>query len=171
MEFETGRTPAIQITPRQRWSIAVTYLLLAVGFVMGVNQRDSALNQASIYSNLEAGFTASYPARWLLEESGAYVFRVRDMSHRGFNTVIEVSTAPVGADTSERNILDQLSLRRSQTLTDYTVLGYEPYLLPMTAGRSRCRIHSWRAIPAPSMRAYHQSSMAWIFSPSDAGKL
>lgn len=130
MEFETGRTPAIQITPRQRWSIALTYLLLAVGFVLGVNQRDSALNQASIYSNLEAGFTASYPARWLLEEAGAYVFRVRDMSHRGFNTVIEVSTAPVGADTSERNILDQLSLQRSQTLTDYTVLGYAPYLLP-----------------------------------------
>jgi len=130
MEFETGRTPAIQITPRQRWSIAITYFLLICGFALGVNQRDSTLNQASVYRNLEAGISASYPARWLLEESGAYIFRVRDMSHRGYNTVIEVSTAPVGPDTTERNILDQLSLQRSQTLTDYSVLGYDSFRLP-----------------------------------------
>ena len=110
--------------------IAITYCVIVFGFALGVNQRDSTLNQASIYSNLEAGITAIYPARWLLEESGTYVFRVRDMSHRGFNTAIEVSTAPVGTDTTERNILDQLSLQRSQVLIDYTVLGYDTYRLP-----------------------------------------
>ncbi len=129
MEFDTGRSPAIQITPRQRWSIAITYIVMVCGFALGVNQRESALNQASIYSNLEAGLSARYPARWLLEESGSYVFRVRDMAHLGFKTVIEVSTSPVGPDTTERNILDQLSLQRSQVLTDYTVLGYDTYLL------------------------------------------
>lgn len=129
MEFETGRSPAVQITPRQRWSIAITYIVIAVGFALGVNQRDSALNQASVYSNLEAGINAMYPARWFLQESGSYVFRVRDMAHRGFNTVIEVSTSPVGPDTTERNILDQLSLQRAQVLIDYTVLGYDTYLL------------------------------------------
>ncbi|MCY3915028.1 MAG: hypothetical protein OXG49_03350 [Chloroflexi bacterium] len=129
MEFETGRTPAIQITPRQRWSIAITYFLLVAGFALGVNQRESTLNLASDYSNLEAGISAKYPARWLLEETGSFIFRVRDMAHRGFNTVIEVSAAPVGRDTSERNIFDLLTLRRSQVLTDYAVLGYDNYLL------------------------------------------
>ena len=129
MEFDTGRSPAIQISPRQRWSIAITYIVMVCGFALGVNQRESALNQASIYNNLEAGLAARYPARWLLEESGSYVFRVRDMAHLGFKTVIEVSTSPVGPDTTERNILDQLSLQRSQVLTDYTVLGYDTYLL------------------------------------------
>lgn len=129
MEFETGRSPAIQITPRQRWSIAITYFLLVAGFALGVNQRESTLNLASDYSNLEAGISAKYPARWLLEETGSFIFRVRDMARRGYNTLIEVSAAPVGRDTSERNIFDQLTLQRSQVLTDYTVLGYDDYLL------------------------------------------
>ena len=130
MEFETGRSPAIQITQRQRWSIAITYLVIIIGLILGVNQRDSTLSQSSVYSNIEAGITASYPARWLLEESDTYVFRVRDMSHRGFNTVIEISTLPVGADSAERNVLDRLSLQRSQVLIDYAVLGYDTYILP-----------------------------------------
>ena len=129
MEFETGRSPAIQITPRQRWSIALAYIMIAVGFALGVNQRDGALNQASDYINLEAGISAKYPARWLLEESGPYIFRLRDMARRGFNTVIEVSAAPVGSETSERNILDQLTLQRAQVLIDYAVLGYDVYQL------------------------------------------
>lgn len=129
MAFDTGRSPAIQITPRQRWSIAITYFVIVCGFALGVNQRESTLNQASVYNNLEAGLTALYPSRWLLEESGSYVFRVRDMAHLGFKTVIEVNTSPVGPDTTERNILDQLSLQRSQVLIDYTVLGYDTYRL------------------------------------------
>lgn len=129
MEFETGRSPAIQMSPRQRWSIAFAYLLIILGLALGVNQRDSTLNLASEYSNLEAGISAKYPARWLLEETGAYIFRVRDMAHRGFNTVIEVSAAPVGSDTSERNILDQLTLQRAQVLTDYAVLAYDEFRL------------------------------------------
>ncbi len=129
MEFETGRSPAVQITPRQRWSIAITYFLIVAGLALGVNQRESTLNLASEYSNLEAGISARYPARWLLEEAGSFIFRVRDMARRGFNTVIEVSAAPVGRDTSERNIFDQLTLQRSQVLIDYTVLGYDDYPL------------------------------------------
>ncbi len=130
MQFETGRSPAIQFSPRQRWAIALSYFLLLAGFFFGLNQRDSALNQALDYSDEAAGITARYPARWLLEETGDYVFRVRDMAHRGFNTVIEVRTVPVGADSVERNLLDQLSLQRAQVLIDYTVLGYDTYPLP-----------------------------------------
>ena len=130
MEFETGRSPAIQITPRQRWSIVLSYFVIIGGLALGVNQRDSLLHQTSTYSNIEAGITAEYPARWLLDESDANIFRVRDMSHRGFNTLIEVSSLPVGADSAERNLLDRLSMQRSQVLIDYTVLGYDTYRLP-----------------------------------------
>ena len=130
MAFDTGRSPAIQITPRQRWSIALSYLLIAIGLALGLNQRDAALNLSSVYRNVEAGITASYPARWLLDESGDYVFRARDMSHRGYQTLIELRTLPVGPDSAERNILDHLSLQRAQVLVDYTVLGYDTYRLP-----------------------------------------
>lgn len=130
MAFETGRSPAVQITPRQRWSIAFSYLLIIGGLLLGVNQRDRLLNQTSVYSNISAGITASYPARWLLDELEDNVFRVRDMSHRGFNTTIEVRSLPVGPDAAERNLLDHLSLQRSQVLIDYSVLGYDTFRLP-----------------------------------------
>lgn len=130
MAFDTGRSPAIQITQRQRWSIALSYLLIAIGLALGLNQRDASLNLSSVYRNVEAGITASYPARWLLDESGDYVFRARDMSHRGYQTLIELRTLPVGPDSAERNILDHLSLQRAQVLVDYTVLGYDTYRLP-----------------------------------------
>ncbi len=130
MAFDTGRSPAIQITQRQRWSIALSYLLIAIGLALGLNQRDAALNVSSVYRNVEAGITASYPARWLLDESGDYVFRARDMSHRGYQTLIELRTLPVGPDSAERNILDHLSLQRAQVLVDYAVLGYDTYRLP-----------------------------------------
>lgn len=130
MAFETGRSPAVQITPRQRWSIAFSYMLIIAGLLLGLNQRDLALNQTSVYSNIAAGITASYPARWLLDESPDNVFRIRDMSHLGFNTTIEVRSLPVGNDGAERNLLDHLSLQRSQVFIDYSVLEYDTFLLP-----------------------------------------
>ena len=130
MAFETGRSPAVQITPRQRWSIAFSYMLIVIGLLLGVNQRDSLLNQTSLYSNNTAGISASYPARWLLDESQDNVFRIRDMSHLGFKTTIEVRSLPVGADGAERNLLDHLSLQRSQVFIDYSVLGYDTFRLP-----------------------------------------
>lgn len=129
MQYETGRSAAIQLTPNQRWSIALSYIVIIVGLLIGLSQRESALNRTSAYSNLEAGITARYPARWLLEESAAYIFRARDMSQRGFKTEIQVSSLPIGPDSAERNIFDRLSMRRAQVLTDYAVLEYGRYAL------------------------------------------
>lgn len=130
MEFDTGRSRAVLLTPRQRWSLILSALLIVIGLALGVNLRDDSIGRSTTYTNVEAGITALYPARWLLDETGDYVLRVRDMSQRGFNTVIEVITLPVGPDTSERNLLDSLTLRRAQTLIDYAVLGYDNYILP-----------------------------------------
>ena len=130
MAFETGRSPTVQVTPRQRWSIAFSYMLIIGGLLLGLSQRDRLLYQTSQYNNITAGIMASYPARWLLDESEDNVFRIRDMAHRGFNTTIEVRSLPVGPDGAERNLLDHLSLQRSQVLIDYSVLGYDTFLLP-----------------------------------------
>ncbi len=130
MQFETGRSAAIQISANQRWSIALSYFLIIIGLLIGINQRDSAMNRSSAYNNFEAGISARYPARWLLDESEAYIFRARDMSQRGFKTEIQVSSLPVGPDSAERNIFDRLSMRRAQVLIDYAVLDYDRYALP-----------------------------------------
>ena len=161
MEFETGRSPAIQITPRQRWSIVLSYFVIIGGLALGVNQRDSLLHQTSTYSNIEAGITAEYPARWLLDESDANIFRVRDMSHRGFNTLIEVSSLPVGADSAERNLLDRLSMQRSQVLIDYTVLGYDTYRLPDEA-QAITMYYSFCISRCQSVPRRHLINRKWI---------
>ncbi len=128
--LEEPRSPFAQLTQRQRLSLSLSYFVIALGLLAGINQRDSALNETRVYTNFEAGITAVHPARWLLEETGDFVFRVRDMAYPGFNTLIEVSTVAVGTDNSARNIFDQLSLARAQSLVDYHVLGYDELALP-----------------------------------------
>lgn len=122
--------PKIELTQQQRWSMYASYILIIIGIYMGITLRDGSINRTSEYSNIEAGITAEYPERWLLDESGDYVFRVRDMSNRGYKTEIQVRTLPVSDDIVERNVLDRLSLNRSQTFIDYNVLGYDEYMLP-----------------------------------------
>ena len=126
MQSETGRSAAVQIAPRQRWSIALSYLLIIAGLLIGLNQRDRALNRSGEYSNFEAGITARYPARWLLDESPDTIFRARDMSRPGFKTEIQLSSLPIGADSAERNIFDRL-----QALTmaySYVARDASPFL-------------------------------------------
>lgn len=122
--------PKIELTQQQRWSMYASYILIIIAIYMGITLRDGSINRTSEYSNIEAGITAEYPERWLLDESGDYVFRVRDMSNRGYKTEIQVRTLPVSDDIVERNVLDRLSLNRSQTFIDYNVLGYDEYMLP-----------------------------------------
>lgn len=121
---------AIELTQRQRWSLYLSYILIAVCIYIGITLRDGSIYRTSEYTNIEAGITAQYPERWLLDEADDYVFRVRDMTNQGFKTVIQVRTLPVSDDIVERNILDRLSLNRSQTFIDYNVLGYDTYMLP-----------------------------------------
>ena len=128
--LEINASNASQLTQRQRWAIYLSYLVIVICLYIGFSLRDNSLNRSTLYTNVEAGITALYPTRWLLDETGDYVLRVRDMSNRGFKTVIQVSTLPVTSDTVERNLLDRLSLNRSQTFIDYSILGYNDYVLP-----------------------------------------
>lgn len=126
--IEVGARPD-EITPRQRWShyFAIIYGLIAV--FIGINLRDSTLNATVPYTNIQAGIRAYYPQNWLIDSAGDYVFRVRDMSQTGFKTTIQVAVQPISLATTSRNLIDILTLNRSQTLSGYDVIRFEPYAL------------------------------------------
>jgi len=120
-----------ELTYRQR---ANHYIALIFGILMlfiSINLRDSNLNATNLYTNIEAGISAAYPRNWLIDTSGNYIFRVRDITRIGFKTTIQVSVYPVGSGTSTRSILDALTLNRSQVLAAYNVLSIaDSFLLP-----------------------------------------
>lgn len=137
----------------QRWSHYLTLTISALGIIYALNLQNQTLNAVVPYTNVQAGISAFYPADWLLDTRGEYVFRVRDMSQPEFNTTIQVSVRPVSEDTTERNVLDSLSLNRSQTLTDYTILTTEDFNLPdETIGRSMRYVYVFRD-PSPFLES------------------
>lgn len=118
------------LSRRQRWSHYLLIVTAFTAFGFGYSLRDSAINALQPYNNIEAGIRAFYPVNWLLDTSGDYVFRVRDVTRLGFKTTIQVSIRPIGQGTDERNILDSFTLNRSQTLSNYLVLATQPFTLP-----------------------------------------
>lgn len=119
-----------KLTWRQRWSYYLSVILAVAFFAIGLRLREDALTAVVPYANVQAGIQALYPQDWLLDTSGDYVFRVRDMSHLGFKTTIQVSVRPVSDDTDEQNVFNSLTLSRSQTLSNYGGSPIEPYILP-----------------------------------------
>lgn len=128
--IEVGPQPS-GLTFRQRWSHYFVLIFAVVGFLTGLNLRDTALNTTATYSNPRAGIVASYPQHWLLDEgANSYIFRVRDMAVTGFKTAIEVAARPVSASTTPRNIFDTLTLERAQTRAAYNVIAEDQFILP-----------------------------------------
>jgi hypothetical protein len=101
-----------------------------LSFFIGVNLRDSTLYAVKIYVNSEAGIRAEYPRNWLIDSQGDYIFRVQNASEIGFKTTMQVAVLPIGVGAAARNVLDSLTLNRSQTLASYIVLSVEPFSLP-----------------------------------------
>jgi len=116
-----------ELTQRQRWSHYFVLIYAAIALLIGINLRDSVLNATVLYTDAQAGIRALYPANWLLDTGGDYVFRVRDMTQMGFKTTLQVKVMPVTANTSARNILDNLILTRQQTLAAFSVLARDSY--------------------------------------------
>lgn len=120
----------IELTLRQRWAHYLTLIVALLGLMYGFNLRDSALNATARYVSTRFGIEAFYPANWLLDTQGDYIFRVRDMTRIGFKTAFQVSLRPAGSDMTERNVLESLSLRRLQSLSNYAVLSIDSYIMP-----------------------------------------
>ncbi len=119
-----------EITQRQRWSHYFVFIYALVAVFIGINLRDATLYATVPYVNSEVGIRAYYPQRWLIDSTGDYIFRVRDIEHVGFKTAIQVNVQPVTLNTTARNLLDTLTLSRMQTLSRYHVLSSQSYTLP-----------------------------------------
>ena len=119
-----------EITQRQRWSHYFVFIYALIAVFIGINLRDATLYATVPYSNSEVGIRAYYPQRWLIDNAGDYVFRVRDIETVGFKTTIQVNVQPVTLNTSARNLLDTLTLSRMNTLSRYRVLSRQAYTLP-----------------------------------------
>lgn len=130
MEFIEIISESEGLTLRQRWANVFVILVSVLMLLFGLNFRNQVLNATTYYESFEAGIRAYYPANWLIDSSGDYVFRVRDMSRTGFKTTFQVAVKPIGPDAQERNLADRLTLDRLQTFTDYRVQPLVPYMLP-----------------------------------------
>ncbi len=118
---EIGREDA-GLSQQQRWGHYLTIILAMTLLALGLNMRHNTVYAVSPYIDNQAGIRATYPRNWLLDTAGDYVFRVRNTTQRGFGSRIQVSIHPINVDSpSERNVLDNLSLNRAQTFTEYTI--------------------------------------------------
>lgn len=123
--------PAPQMTRTQRFAHALTLLVTLGGLAFGLLLKDQALGATATYRDLAAGILAQYPAGWLLDTAGDYVFRVRDPLSQGFRTTLQVSVISIGDDAAARNIIDNQAMERARTLAAYEVLSPDPaYRLP-----------------------------------------
>lgn len=130
MEFIEIISESEGLTLRQRWANVFVILVSVLMLLFGFNFRNQVLTATSYYESFEAGIRAFYPENWLIDTSGDYVFRVRDMSRTGYKTTFQVAVLPIGPDAEERNLADRLTLDRLQTFTDYRVQPLVDYILP-----------------------------------------
>lgn len=114
---------------QQRLGHFLTLLVIVLGLLYSLNLRSGVVNATVVYNDLRAGITVRYPANWLLDTSGDYVFRVRDMSRIGFKTTLQITLRPISPDMSERNVLDSLNITRPITLSTYDIQSIQQILL------------------------------------------
>lgn len=130
MEFIEIISESEGLTLRQRWANVFVILVSVLMLLFGFNFRNQVLTAKTYYESFEAGIRVFYPENWLIDTSGDYVFRVRDMSRTGYKTTFQVAVLPIGPDAEERNLADRLTLDRLQTFTDYRVQPLVDYILP-----------------------------------------
>jgi hypothetical protein len=119
-----------EYTLQQRWGHFLTLLVAVLALLYGLNIRAGILNATEPYTNPEAGIRVSYPLNWLLDEQGDYVFRVRDMTRVGFKTTLQIATRPIGPETTESFIQNQLDISRARAREAYKRLDSRSYTLP-----------------------------------------
>lgn len=119
------------LTRLQRWSHYISLLILLLGFLYGLNLRETVINRTRTYVNIQAGIRLEYPSNWLIDEnSTSYLFRVRDMTRIGFKTTIQVSIEPLGEAMTPRGLLNSLALQRSTELPQYNTLSIDQITEP-----------------------------------------
>ncbi len=113
-------------TKRDRFSAVLTIVVTAAALMLGLLIRQQSISERWPYVNQQVGIEALYPAGWLVDEQGDYVARIRDPLARPYKTQYIITVVPVTAQTSTRNILDNLTLQRSTNRPAYRVLDVIP---------------------------------------------
>jgi len=122
---------ANQLSFRQRWNHYLILITAAIAIIAATSLRDITLFAVTPYVNTTAGIRALYPRNWLIDTTGDYIFRVQDTSRVGFKTTMQVSVQAVSAATSTRNLVDALTLNRSQLLAGFHPLAPDnSFILP-----------------------------------------
>lgn len=109
------------LSNRQRWGNYLVIITAAIAFSAGLLLRTSIVSELRIYNNPAVGVTAVYPASWLIDDLGDYVFRIRDISARGYPSTIQIAFQTVGPDTQARNVVDAVTLDRASVLAAYRI--------------------------------------------------
>lgn len=115
--------------PRQRWGNIFTIAFALIALMLALQIKSANETATVIYSDPVAGITVQYPQGWLLDTSSDAVLKVSDESAEGYKTSIEVRVLPLGVGLTERNLVDNLILNRSQTLASFDVLERESLTL------------------------------------------
>jgi hypothetical protein len=125
VEEELIQEPAPSLTKNDRFAAVLVIALAIGGVLLGLLIRQRDQGRTWLYVNQQAGIQASYPAGWLVDESGSYLVRIRDPRARPFKTQYQITIIPVGSQSTIRNILDSLTLQRSIDLSAYRVLSVD----------------------------------------------
>ena len=120
---------AQELSFRQRWNNYIVLLFSLITLFGGISLRQQILTATSTYINPEVGIRAQYPQDWLIDNDGAYIFRIRDMRNIGFKTTIQLAIQAISESTTTRNIADLLTLNRSQSLAVYNVLDIDDHFI------------------------------------------
>jgi hypothetical protein len=123
------RAAADRPSQRQRWSNIFTIAYALVALFLALQIKNATESATVIYADPEVGVTVQYPQNWLLDTEGDAVLRVRNMAADGFKTSIQLQVLPVNIEITERNLIDNLVLSRSQTLASFDVLAREDITL------------------------------------------
>ncbi|MBL8148225.1 MAG: hypothetical protein JNL34_17750 [Anaerolineae bacterium] len=115
--------------PRQRWGNIFTIAFSLLALALALQVKSATESATVIYSDPVAGITVQYPQGWLLDTSGEAVLKVSNESAEGYKTSIEVRVLPLSVGLTERNLVDNLILNRSQTLASFDVLERESLTL------------------------------------------
>lgn len=110
------------LTRNQRLGHYFTLGFAIFASMVGWNLRSSLLYDTLEYFDPAAGIRANYPVGWLIDTgSRDYIFRAQDTSRIGYKTTLEISTRPIAAGMTARNVLDDLILFRSNRLGTFDV--------------------------------------------------
>lgn len=123
MQTDASDSDAFFLTRNDWFSSALTLLLLVGGLAFGTLLRQQDQAQVWMLESREAGIEALYPAGWITDSGDNYVVRITDPRSRPFKTHYVITVRPFGAQSSVRNLLDDLTIQRADDLAAYRVLS------------------------------------------------